>query len=472
MSRLLVVVGLVVSLLVPSVPSAAAAAPSGPGVSTPGLRSLGPGSRIRWQGQDWFLLGANVPWVNWAKDFGGGPDNGGVSSAASQAAVGDAFATAKASGANTVRWWTFEGDPWQIHRDGSGAPTDLDEGVYQDFDAAIQLAEANDLYLVFVLFGGPSQLPSAWLNDPGQRSRLASALAPLFARYKDNPRVMTWEVFNEPDFDVWNNKVNQEAMRATVHEIVNAIHASSSAYATVGMGMLDGLSMVTGLGLDYYQAHWYPNMAQGDYCAICRDYASVKAQHNLDAPLVIGEMYLGADVTNPHVQLDDLYTKGYAGVWPWSMFPDSTSDKLAIDWNSVRIFAGRHHDLGPRTTEALPPSDSAPTTQLGFTSKAMVIPDRVGVRDLVAIDADVTSTAGIKALIDIEVYGPAGDKAFQKYWDNETFGPGETKRFTASMTVDPNTAAGEYTVKIGVFTPGWGKTYDWNDNAAKLTVVR
>ena len=30
----------------------------------------------------------------------------------------------------------------------------------------------------------------------------------------------------------------------------------------------------------------------------------------------------------------------------------------------------------------------------------------------------------------------------------------------------------DYTVKIGIFTPGWGKTYDWNDNAGKLTVVR
>ena len=107
-----------------------------------------------------------------------------------------------------------------------------------------------------------------------------------------------------------------------------------------------------------------------------------------------------------------------------------------------------------------------------FTSKATVIPDRVGARDLVAIDADVTSTTGIKVLVDIEVYAPSGDKAFQKYWDNETFGPGETKRYTASMTVAPGTQGGDDTVKIGVFTPGWGKTFDWNDNAGPLTVVR
>ena len=40
-------------------------------------------------------------------------------------------------------------------------------------------------------------------------------------------------------------------MRATIREVVNAIHANSSAYATVGMGMIDGLPLVTGLGLAF-----------------------------------------------------------------------------------------------------------------------------------------------------------------------------------------------------------------------------
>jgi hypothetical protein len=103
---------------------------------------------------------------------------------------------------------------------------------------------------------------------------------------------------------------------------------------------------------------------------------------------------------------------------------------------------------------------------------ASVIPDQVGSGDLIAIDLDVTSTAGTRALVDLEVYGPAGDKAFQKFWDGETFGPGQTKHYTASMRVAQGTALGEYTIKVGVFTPGWGKLYDWNDKAGTLTVVR
>src|SRR5678809_1395225 len=100
MSRLLIALGLIVSLLFPSSSSVASASglASAPAAANT-ARQLGPGSRIPWQGQDWFLLGANVPWVNWGKDFGGGGGGGGVSSPDVRATMDEAFGTAKASGA-------------------------------------------------------------------------------------------------------------------------------------------------------------------------------------------------------------------------------------------------------------------------------------------------------------------------------------------------------------------------------------
>ena len=288
------------------------------------------GSRIPWGDDEWYLHGTNMPWLNWQRDFGGGKESG-VSNPGNRARIGDALATAKASGANVVRWWVFEGDAWQIKRDGSGAPIEVDEAVFADFDVALELAEQHDLYYVFVLFSSPSHLPASWLDDPGQRSSLASALSVLFANYRSHPRVMTWEVFNEPEFDVWQKRAIEESVRATIKEIAGAIHANSHAYATVGGAMLDGLSMMQGPDLDYYQAHWYDYMSGGDWCVLCHDYEDVRKRTNLDAPLVIGELYLSADIENPHLRLEDLYTRGYAGGWPWSIFSESTLDKLAID---------------------------------------------------------------------------------------------------------------------------------------------
>lgn len=485
MARLSIVLALVVALIAPLAASARASAPTGPdGIPATmralperpaaglGARALSPGSRIPWQGQDWFLGGANVAWLNWQRDFGGGTKDG-ISQPDNRALLSTTFANAKASGVNVLRWWTFEGDAWQITRDASGAPAGLDAAIYQDFDTALALAEEHDLYYVFVLFSAPSHLPPAWLNDPAQRQQLADALAPLFARYRDNPRVLSWEVFNEPDHDVWDKKVGEEEMRATVRVVVDAIHAHSNAYATLGMMMLDGLPMAKGLGLDYYQAHWYDYMASGDWCAICTDYATVKARYGLDAPLVIGEVNVNPEIDSPQQRLEDLYQKGYAGAWPWMLFHEKTFDKIAVDLGAMRAFAGRHPDLGPRTTPALAPADPAPAAESrGFSSTALASPATVAPGQRVAVDVLVTATAGLRALVDVEIYGPTGQKVHQQFFDNEAFGPGETRGFATGWVVPADAPGGEYTVKVGVFTPGWGRVYDWNDAASGFVVQR
>lgn len=60
----------------------------------------------------------------------------------------------------------------------------------------------------------------------------------------------------------------QALVQATVKSIADAVHAYSTAYVTVGSAMLDGLPMWVGLGLDYYEAHWYDYMNSGNYDAM------------------------------------------------------------------------------------------------------------------------------------------------------------------------------------------------------------
>jgi hypothetical protein len=283
---------------------------------------------------------------------------------------------------------------------------------------------------------------------------------------------MTWEVFNEPEFDVWDKRVREDPMKALIKEVATSVHANSNAYVTVGGAMLDGLPMLMGLGLDYYQSHWYDYMASGNWCALCTTYEEVRRRFNLDAPLVIGEIYLSPEIENPHLRLEDFYSKGYAGVWPWSIFPDSTQDKYAIDWSSMRIFAGKHGDFGPRMTDALPPSDAPPTLKLSFRSSAQVNDRRVRAGDKITIDVKVTATVGSNALVAIQAFHSSGDEAFKREQDNESFRAGETKIYTITWPVPPDAKSGDYVVKVGVFTPGWGRQYDWNDAATTFTVVR
>jgi hypothetical protein len=312
------------------------------------------GATVSWNGSNYYLHGANVPWVNWGCDFGCAA-NSGVSNAGVKGLLDAKFATAVAGGMHTFRWWTFEGTPWQIRTDTSGTPTGVDAAVYADFDAAIALANKYDLYYNFVLFSGPTAVPTAWLTDATKRAALANALAPLFQRYGTNPRVLSWEIFNEPEFDIWAGKIDQASVQATVRAIGTAVHANSRAYVTVGSAHLDGLGMWKGQGLDYYQAHWYDYMGSGGWCALCTDYAAVVARFGLDHPLVIGELYVGTDTPG---RFQTFYQKGYAGAWSWSLFPDRTSDQLATDLAQSASFAAAHTNFGPRA--ALPTDTFSP----------------------------------------------------------------------------------------------------------------
>ena len=297
------------------------------------------------------------------------------------------------------------------------------------------------------------------------------ALTPLFARYKDHPRVMTWEVFNEPEWGIWNNTIAKEPAQATVKAIAEAVHANSRAYVTIGAAMLDGLPLWTGLGLDYYRAHWYDYMSGGGWCARCTDYATVKARYNLDAPLVIGEVYAGPD-TDALQRFKDFYAKGYAGAYAWSLFWDRTSDQMRVDQAAARTFASRHADSGPRATPP-PPSTIATTTpsqRPGFISGATVSPATVTPGGSVTITSAVTSGTAGAYLVDVEVSDPTGARVHQQWWDNQAFAAGEARSYASTWTAPVGAAAGAYTVTMGVFSPGWGTLYHWNDAAVSFTV--
>jgi hypothetical protein len=310
----------------------------------PSAEAPSPGTRLAWRGKKAFLLGANVPWNVWACDFGCGA-RGGVSGA--RDLLMERFRSARDNGIRLLRWWVFEDDrdPRPIRRDASGAPTLLDPEVYVDFDAALDIAKALDIAYVFVLFSSPSALPRSWLEDPVHRERLVQALVPLFERYAGSEHILAWETFNEPEWDIWHKKVALEPVQALVTDVVRAVHAHAKSYASVGAATLAGLPLWRRTGVDYADAHWYDPM-KGDACAVCTDVAAVRARYALDAPLVLGEMYAGPDV-DALGRLEELYAKGYAGAWAWSLLSERTKDRMSIDLAAVRTFKSRHDDVGP-----------------------------------------------------------------------------------------------------------------------------
>jgi hypothetical protein len=112
----------------------------------------------------------------------------------------------------------------------------------------------------------------------------------------------------------------------------------------------------------------------------------------------------------------------------------------------------------------------AASTKATFTTSAGVGSSTVAAGSNQEITVTVTSTAATTALVDVEVYNAAGQKVFQQYWDNQGFAAGTARSFGTSWTVPASTAAGTYTVKVGIFSPGWGTLLGWNNSAATFAV--
>jgi hypothetical protein len=407
------------------------------------------------------FVGVNVPWYNWGCDFGCGARMG-VSAPAVKAALGDGFKQLQVAAVHSVRWWTFEGNPAQILRDSSGAPTGLDPAVYADFDAALALADQYDLVYDFVLFSSPSALPKSWISDPTQRQQLADALAPLFERYKNHPRIMAWEIFNEPEWDIWNRVVPQSDVQATVKLLADTIHARTGTAVTVGSASIEGLPLWVNQGLDFYAPHWYDPMSAASDCARCTDVATLRARYSLDAlPIVIGELYAGPD--NDALQrYRDFRAKGYAGAWAWSLFNDRTADKMRVDLTAVRTFTGDPTSLTPRPTPL--PATPTPLPQIAVDLLAnWVSPSYVLPGQEITVHQDVRSNRTTTVIIDFEVYDDAGQKVLQSVLEDQTVSENSISSISTTLALPSTLPPGAYTVKAGAFAPGWATMYDWSD---------
>jgi hypothetical protein len=104
-----------------------------------------------------------------------------------------------------------------------------------------------------------------------------------------------------------------------------------------------------------------------------------------------------------------------------------------------------------------------------FSSKATANP--VSLKSgsgMETIAATISTGQAATALVDIEVYNSSGVRVSQQWFDNQSFAAGQSKTYTITYTPGP---VGTYTVKVGVFSPGWGTSLNWNDNAASFAVT-
>ena len=290
-----------------------------------------------------FSVGANLPWVDYGCDFGANawqPD-GGVARALPRQRLRDGLARLTDNGIDLVRWFVLCDGRSGLRRDADGSLLGLDSHVLGDADAALDdLARAGvgvmlaliDFHWVTrprivngVRLGGHR----GTISDPSERARLLDLVfRPLLQHCGTSESVAAWDVINEPEWATLGagslnpiTAVRRRTMRAFIGETVDLIHQSTRHAATVGSASARWLSLVKGLGLDFYQVHWY------DPLELRAPLETDVGELGVDRPMWLGEFPTRGSTRPPSEILAIAERAGYQGALAWSaLLTDRSSD--------------------------------------------------------------------------------------------------------------------------------------------------
>ena len=272
-----------------------------------------------------FLVGANLPWVHYGIDFGANRwrPEGGIAQPAERGQLGSAFAMLAASGVQYVRWFLFCDGRAGIRFSPGGRPLGLDDFVFRDVDAALDVARRHGIALMFALFdflwcGAVSATHGVQMGgrahaiaDSGHRDALLdSVMRPLLERYGTEPEIFAWDIINEPE---WITTVDAADLRAFLRQSVALVHSSTRHPATVGSAGVRWRDRYAGLGLDFYQVHWYDGLKHQP------SLDTPVAHLGFDRPVLLGEFPTRGSKRTPDAIVEAARWAGYSGAFYWSV---------------------------------------------------------------------------------------------------------------------------------------------------------
>ncbi|MEN0065572.1 MAG: hypothetical protein AAGA48_25755 [Myxococcota bacterium] len=275
-----------------------------------------------------YLIGANLPWINYGHDFGRAWGNNGVRSPASRAQLEADFDAML--GADVVRWF--------VYSDGRALDTSTPEEILADLDAALEIADARGIQLMPVLFDffwfdEASIVDGIQLFgrreiavDPDLRRDLIDTwIVPIAERYADDERIFAFDIINEPEWAlsdglhgaVAKETVTLQQMWDFVFDVAEPLRGGRP--LTVGSAKAKDLEAIwLNAPLDILQVHHYG----------LGGLPSVEAL-GTDKPVLVGEF--ATDGTNVRSRMETYEELGYAGALPWSLNGDDrATDRQAL----------------------------------------------------------------------------------------------------------------------------------------------
>ena len=322
---------------------------------------------VSWLCKKRFMYGVNYAWHTFGADFGGNQawNQPGI---AAEPAVESELRTMAENGINVVRWWLwpdFRGDG--VTFDASDTPTGLGGTALTDLARALELAEANDMYLMLTFFSfdnfRPTRMESELrvrgihpivTDDTKRRALIENVVVPVARAVEASPlkdRVIAWDLINEPEWAINGESmyggdpmfdpmpdlesVTHAQMEVFLRDVGTALRANSKALITVGATAIKWAHAWSKLDLDFHQFHMY------DWVNMYWPYNKSPKDYGLDdKPVVMGEFPLNGLTGVSYSQLlESWFGNGYAGALGWA-FTDAEFN--AGDYAAVKAFADAH----------------------------------------------------------------------------------------------------------------------------------
>jgi len=149
--------------------------------------------------------------------------------------------------------------------------------------------------------------------------------------------------------------------------------------------------------------------------------------------------------------------------------PTRTATSVATATRTPTSAAAVTRTATPAPATATPTRTVTPAAA-SWTTSGLAVPSAVSRGGTERVTISVRSNLAATALVDIEIYDPAGKRVSQRVFDRQSFAAGVSRSFTASWVVPAGAPRGTYVVKVGIFKPGWGALYHWNNRAVTFTV--
>lgn len=322
--------------------------------------------QIRFQNQDIFINGVNMPWNEFGWDFG---EHHLWGAGYDSLYFENTFAELEENGVNCVRMWVHCDGRASPNFDENGFVTGLDNGMLEELNDFVTRAKNHNLLVILTLWS--HDLLENRTDEAGKfagqhkdliteadktQSYLDHALTPIVQSLNHHCNLLAWEIISEPEWCMkilggasTDQTIDSEAMQRFVGKCIHTIRANSSQYITVGSAYPCGNDYgqnknywheteferlgfdCEAVHVDFYSFHYFEWMNEDENV-----FEQTVQFWDVNKPILIAESAVKTADKNTllpaKTQLEHAFDNNYAGILFWSV---GANDEYS-DWATMK----------------------------------------------------------------------------------------------------------------------------------------